>query len=163
MYQDYEADLFSVLEPSLDSSTESQPSVILSTPKNLKGNRELLQKCSQRSSDHNKKPLSRFSSSSGEPLVSPPVLKQVRNRVWHEKYIDQLHNREAKRKAASTCTQKSTVQEVDMVRTAKLALVSEARDAINKLQHLQANAMENSSDLDEDGIVNDDEEGEDDA
>ncbi|CAB4314392.1 unnamed protein product [Prunus armeniaca] len=163
VYQEYEADLFSVLEPSLDSYTESQPSVILSTPKNLKGKQGLLQKCSQRSSDHNKKPLSRFNSSSGEPLVSPPVLKQVRNRVWHDKYIDQLHNREAKRKAASTCTQKSTVQEVDMVRTAKLALVSEARDAINKLQHLQANTMENSSDLDEDGIVNDDEEGENDT
>ncbi|KAM1268199.1 hypothetical protein ACFX13_000570 [Malus domestica] len=164
VYQDYEGDLFSVLEPSLGSSTESQASVIPSTPKNLQVKKGILQNRSQRSSGH-KKLLSRFSSSCGRPLVSPPVLKQVRNKVWHEKYIDQLHTREAKRKAASTCTQQSTsgIDEVDVVRTAKIALVSDARDAINKLQHLQANVAGDSSDFDDDSIVSDDEEGEDDT
>ncbi|KAB2597578.1 hypothetical protein D8674_000498 [Pyrus ussuriensis x Pyrus communis] len=80
VYQDYEGDLFSVLELSLGSSTESQASVIPSTPKNLQVKKGILQNRSQRSSGR-KKPLSRFSSLCGRPLVSPPVLKQVRNKA----------------------------------------------------------------------------------
>ncbi|XP_068314070.1 uncharacterized protein [Pyrus communis] len=165
VYQDYEGDLFRVLEPSLGSPSESHASVIPSTPKNLQEKKKILQNCSQRSSSGHKKLLSRFSSSCGKPLVSPPVLKQVRNKVRHEKYIDQLHTREAKRKAASTRNQQSTsgIGEVDAVRTAKIALVSDARDAINKLQHLQANVTGDSSDFNDGGIISDDEEGEDDA
>lgn len=169
VHQEFEADLFSVLEPSLGPSTEtSQPSVLPSTPQNSK--QGFLQKSSQISSSGHKKPLSRFSNSSETSLVSPPVLKQVKNKVLHEKYIDQLHIREAKRKTLAKNTKKSTVgieetkkshiQEVD-VRTAKIALVSDARDAVNKLQHLQANARGNSSESEDDGIASDDEEDED--
>ncbi|KAM1073940.1 hypothetical protein ACFX14_018952 [Malus domestica] len=165
VYQDYEGDLFWVLEPSLGSPSESHASVIPSTPKNLQEKKKILQNRSQRSSSGHKKRLLRFSSSCGKPLVSPRVLKQVRNKVRHEKYIDQLHTREATRKAASTRTQQSTsgIGEVDAVRTAKIALVSDARDAINKLQHLQANVTGDSSDFDDGGIISDDEEGEDDT
>ncbi|KAJ0096722.1 hypothetical protein Patl1_28403 [Pistacia atlantica] len=117
-----------------------------------------------------KKPLSRFSSSCGTALVSPPVLKQVKNIALHEKYIDQLHNREAKRKAASAradriVTGKENKRgipglEFDVVRAAKIAMVTDAQNAINQLQHLQANTMRESFDFDCDGVSCDDDEGE---
>ncbi|KAM5576952.1 hypothetical protein ABKV19_007674 [Rosa sericea] len=164
VHQEFEADLFSVLEPSVGPSTEtSQPSVIPSTPTNSQVKQGFLHKSSPISSAGHKRPLSRFSNSS---LASPPVLKQVKNKVLHEKYIDQLHIREAKRKTLAKNSKKSTggidetkkshIQDVDL-RTAKIALVSDARDAINKLKHLQ----ENSSESDDDGIARDDEEDED--
>lgn len=169
MDQDYEADLFSVLEPNMNPSTlDSQLNVVFSTPEHLQEKQGSLQKCHERSSG-NKRPLSRFSSSCGMDLVSPPVLKQVKNRALHEKYIDQLHFREAKRKAASARTGKSimgkenrgkiNVQKMDVVRAAKNALVSDVRDAIIQLQHLQANGLGNS-DFDDDGVDNNDEDGE---
>lgn len=171
--QDHEADLFSVLEPNLDLSTQAfQPSVVLSTPKHLKKKQGLLQNCNERSSSQ-KKPLSRFSGSCGTALASPPVLKQVKNRVLHDKYIDQLLNRDAKRKAASEHTKKATLQtenrkevqfqKLDVVRSAKNALVSDAREAISMLQHIQTNATSSSSDLDDDvfrSSDNDDDESE---
>ncbi|KAJ7943804.1 putative Homeodomain-like superfamily protein [Quillaja saponaria] len=158
--QDHQADLFYLLEPNMDiSCTASQPSV-LSTPDQLQEKQGLLQKCSERSSLSHKKPLSRFSSSCETDLVSPPVLKQVKNRVLHEKYIDQLHSREARRKAASVRVEMSTAREKDrqesndlksnVVRAAKIALVSEARDTINKFQQSQANFMSNSYNYDDD-------------
>lgn len=171
VHQEFEADLFSVLEPSIGPCTEtSQPSVVPSTPQNSQVKQGFIQKSSQISSSGHKKPLSRFSNSSETSLVSPPVLKQVKNKVLHEKYIDQLHIREAKRKTLAKNTKKFTVgieetkkshiQEMD-VRTAKIALVSDARDAVNKLQHLQANARGNSSESEDDEIASDDEEDED--
>ncbi|KAM7479217.1 hypothetical protein LguiA_027430 [Lonicera macranthoides] len=153
--QDYEADLFSVLEPTLN------PPVVLSTPEQKKKNPELLlKKCQQRSSSSSahKKQVSRFSRVG---LVSPPVLKQVKNKVLHDKYIDQLRSREAKRKAASAratkCSKKEdrkvgyNTEKIDAIKAAKNALVFDARDAINQFQHLQANALTSSfSDEDED-------------
>ncbi|KAL5556667.1 hypothetical protein UlMin_038903 [Ulmus minor] len=161
---DDEADLFSVLEPDLGSPMQAlKPSVQLSTPRQTLEKKELLQKCSERSSGH-KKPLSRFSNSSVTPLSSPPVLKKVKNRVLHEKYIDQLHNRDAKRKAASSKAKNSAlktengkeshIQSVNVVQAAKTALVSDARDAISKLKYKQTNDMINSSDLDDDIFIN---------
>ncbi|GMY12031.1 homeodomain mRNAion factor [Fagus crenata] len=168
--QDYEADLFSVLEPNMDPSGQAfQPGVILSTPKQLQGKQGFLQKCRESSSSH-KKPLSRFSGSSLTTLFSPPVLKQVKDKVLHEKYIDKLHCREAKRKAASARAGKLFivkedrkdihVQNIDVVRAAKNALVSDARDVITQYQHLQANALSNSDFNDDDGIDSYDDEGE---
>lgn len=168
--KDYKADLFSVLEPNTSSSIQVyEQNGLLSTPKLLQKNQEYLQKHQERSSGQ-KKPLSRFSSSCGTALVSPPVLKQVKNIALHEKYIDQLHSREAKRKAASARADRIITgkenkmgipgQEFDVVRAAKIALVTDAQNAINQLQHLQANTMRKSFDSDCDGVSCDDDEGE---
>ena len=168
--QDHEADLFSVLEPNLDLSTQVfPPSIIFSTPKKLQEKRGLLQNFKERSSSGHKKPLSRFSGSHGISLASPPVLKQVKNRVLHDKYID-LHSRDAKRKAASQHAKKASLrtedrkeihgQKLDVVKYAKNALVSDAREAITMLQHIQTNASNNSSDLDDDVFPSDDDESE---
>lgn len=171
MDQDHEVDFFSVLEPNLDISTQAfQPNDVLSTPKNLQGNKQLLQKCSERFSSGHKKPPSRFSNSCETAPFSPPVLKLVKNRALHEKYIDQLHSREAKRVASSQHSGKSTsreggmechIQKVDVVRAAKSALVSEVRDAIDKLQQVHASATSNHSDLDDDVSTSDDDDAED--
>ncbi|KAJ1380188.1 SANT/Myb domain [Sesbania bispinosa] len=165
--QDRDGDIFSVLEPNIEFSTNAlQPSQAFSTPKQQKENKGLLQSCTEASSSSShKKPLSRFSGSSVSDLVSPPVLKQVKNKVQHEKYINQLRCREAKRRAASARSKMpitgqligegSSIQKRDAVKAAKIALVSEARDAISKFQLSQINFMGNSCSSDEendDGI-----------
>ncbi|CAL0311830.1 unnamed protein product [Lupinus luteus] len=157
--RDCEGDIFSVLEPNTDLSTNDafQPSEALSTPKQLKENQGFLKYCTEASSSSHKKTLSRFSGSCITDLASPPVLKQVKNRVLHEKYIHQLRCREAKRKAACARIQvpitgkgeASSIQKMDVVKAAKVALVSEARDAISKFQHAQAN-FNNSCNSEED-------------
>ncbi|XP_062144815.1 uncharacterized protein LOC133852149 [Alnus glutinosa] len=171
--QEYEADLFSVLEPNMDPSAQAfQPGVILSTPKRLQEEQGFLQKPRERSSSSRKKSLSRFSGSSLTSLVSPPVLKQVKNRVLHEKYIDQLHCREAKRRVASARAEKSFVvkedtkdhvQKIDVVKAAKNALESEARCVISQYQLLQANALSNSDFNDDDGVDSNDHDDSDDG
>lgn len=158
--QNYEADLFSILEPNVNPSGHGSQQNDVSTPQHLQEKQGFLQKCHERCSGQ-KKPLSRFRSSCWTDLVSPPVLKQVKNRALHEKYIDQLHCREAKRKAACARAGKenrgqANVQKIDVVRAAKNALVSDARDAINKLQDLQTNAKDDSFDFDNDGVSSDD-------
>ncbi|KAJ9170475.1 hypothetical protein P3X46_018581 [Hevea brasiliensis] len=159
--QSNEADLFSILEPNVSPSKQDSQLNDVSTPQHLQEKLGFLQKSLGRSSSGQKKPLSRFRSSCGLDLVSPPVLKQVKNRALHEKYIDQLHCREAKRRAAcaragkENCGQ-ANIQKIDVVRAAKNALVSDARDAINKLQDLQTDAKGDSSDLDDE--INSDEE-----
>ncbi|MED6137805.1 hypothetical protein PIB30_068449, partial [Stylosanthes scabra] len=140
--QDCRGDIFSILEPDIDFSTNaSQPSVALSTPKKQKENKLFLQGCTETSSSSHKKSLSRFSSSHITNLVSPPVLKQVKNKGMHEKYINQLRCREARRKANSARLQipvtGKIIQKGDVVKAAKVALASEARDAINKFQQSQ--------------------------
>lgn len=164
---DCEADFFSVLEPNINLSTrvDERPGS-LSTPK-LQEQKKFLQKCHEIPSAH-KKPLSRFSESCMMPLVSPPVLKQVKNKALHEKYIDQLHYREAKRKAASARAERFAPgkesgmgiqsQKIDVIRAAKNALVTDARNVINQLQHLDENTRSSPSDLD--GVDYEDDEGE---
>lgn len=158
-----EADLFSVLEPNLDESTYAfKPQVEISTPKQLLiENQVLSQRCNWcSSSSHKKKSLSRLSTSFEIALASPPVLKEVKNRVLHEKYIDQLHCREARRKAMSARAEKCSIRSEDGkenhmlkvdIRVAKNALVSDVRDAINKFKHIKAAGTSDSADLD--GIV----------
>uniref|UniRef100_A0A6N2N8N0 Myb-like domain-containing protein n=1 Tax=Salix viminalis TaxID=40686 RepID=A0A6N2N8N0_SALVM len=167
MDRDYEADFFAIFEPDMNPSTQdSQLAVKISTPEQSKVKQGFLHKFHERSSSGHKKPLSRLSSC-GIDIVSPPVLKQVKNRALHEKYIDQLHCREAKRKAAYERAKKSAgkknrveinVQKIDVVRAAKNSLVSDVRDALNHLHDLQANAG-SSSDFD-DGVGSDDDGGE---
>ncbi|GAV64643.1 hypothetical protein CFOL_v3_08161 [Cephalotus follicularis] len=168
--QDYEADLFSILESNINPSTQDyQSNDVLSTPKHVQEKQGFLRKCRERSSAGGKKPLSRFNGSSGMALVSPPVLKQVKNRALHEKYIDQLHSREAKRKAEFARAKKAFtgkensmdnhVKKMDVVRAAKNSLLSDVRNAINQLQHLKADSMSNSSDIEDDAVHSEDDEG----
>lgn len=159
--KDREGDIFSVLEPNIEIPTNAlQSSPTFSTPKQLKENQGLLNSCTGTSSSSQKKTLSRFSNSRVSDVVSPPVLKQVKNKVQHEKYINQLRCREARRMAASKRTKKtitgkmmgegSSILKKDAVKEAKVALVSEAKDAINKFQQSQVNFMGDSCNSDED-------------
>lgn len=157
--QDSEADLFSVLEPTFTQSLDCR--VMLTTPDRNQEMGEMLGRCQERSSTAHKKSLSRFGN--GTTLVSPPVLKQVKNLALHEKYIDQLHCREANRKAACAKAEKlhqsklmkqeSSAQRKYAIRAAKSALVFDAKDAINEFQHQQAMALsfddESGADIDE--------------
>ena len=156
--QNHKGDIFSVLEPNIDFSTNAiLPSQELCTPKQQKENQGFLQ-----SSSIHKKSLSRFSGSSGvKDLASPPVLKQVKNKVQHEKYVNQLRFRDLMRRAASTRAKKSVpgegkgIEKTDVVKAAKVALVSEARDAINKFQQSQINFIGDTGSSDEDNGVED--------
>ncbi|CAE6076119.1 unnamed protein product [Arabidopsis arenosa] len=128
-------DLFSILEPNTTSN-------FLSTPME-KG--QTLPKILE----------SPVPCSSKDPttLVSPPVLKQVKNKALHEKYIDHLHIREAKRKAESTrLAGKENIRPVDIqkkdsVRAAKDALFFDVQDAIQKLKGLEAENSSSSSEF----------------
>ncbi|PWA97937.1 hypothetical protein CTI12_AA024690 [Artemisia annua] len=142
--QDSDQDLFSALEPTFTPSLNFN--LMLTTPD--RNPDEVLRRFQERSSTAHKKSVSRFSSSYGTTLVSPPVLKQVKNKVLHEKYIDQLNCREANRKAACAKAEKlrkgevmkeeGSAQRKDAIKAAKNALVFGARDAINEFQHQQA-------------------------
>ncbi|KAK4263051.1 hypothetical protein QN277_028527 [Acacia crassicarpa] len=156
----HEGDLFSVLEPNVDFPTTAfPPSNALSTPEKLDEKQGWLQSSNEKSSSRQGKALSRSNSSCDSDIVSSPVLKQVKNRVLHEKYINQLRRREARRRAASAgvemsklgeaVSKESNVQKGGVVESAKIALVSEAKDAIKKFQNSQANLMD-SCNSDED-------------
>ncbi|KAK8716561.1 hypothetical protein V6N13_043867 [Hibiscus sabdariffa] len=163
-----EADLFSILEPNTSPSMHAPPNTSFSTPTKLLVKQGFLQKCHERSSG-SKKLHSKLGNSSKETLISPPVLKQIKNRALHEKYIDQLHCREAKRKAESAKAGKvlgkenwgSQIHGIDKVRSAKNKLVSDTKDVINQLQNLQTASAENSLDLDTDADVGSDDDEDD--
>ncbi|XP_021732817.1 mis18-binding protein 1-like [Chenopodium quinoa] len=160
--QDNEADLFAVLEPSVNYSAEAlQLNAVQLTPKQLQRSPDS-SKSWDRSSSGRKNHLSRFSNRSASPLTSPPVLKKVKNMALHEKYIDQLHIRENKRTVAfSRCLKSArnqldrkensvnSVHVKDIIKAAKDALVFDAKDAIDKFQQSQANTTEGVSDSEE--------------
>ncbi|CAN0917613.1 hypothetical protein LINGRAHAP2_LOCUS30405 [Linum grandiflorum] len=160
--QVHEADLFSLLEP---CAQDSQLKQVPSTPKNMQQKVLSLEKLSD---SGQKKPLSRFSNSRQPDIVTPPVLKKVKDRFLHEKYIDQLHCREAKRKAAFSRVRKSTagkenavvqsnnIQNIDAIKAAKNALSFEARDAIDQLRSLQSDPNSDSSDCNGDSVDEED-------
>jgi len=164
MNQNNEADLFSVLEPNVNPSVEVlQLKVLESTPEHLLGSPGSSSKGRKGSSSGHKKSLSRFSSAIKSPLTNPPVLKKVKNMALHEKYIDQLHKREAKRKVQRVkvvpCREDgggNPVVPKDIIRAAKDALVSDARDAIKKFQNTQANPMNAFSDSEEEVFSSED-------
>ncbi|XP_050204414.1 uncharacterized protein LOC126654553 [Mercurialis annua] len=151
--QNYNGDLFSILEPNVSlPSQDLQLNNFNSTPTCVQEKRGFLRKCNERSSSGKKKQDFTF---------SPPVLKPVKNSMLHEKYIDQLHVREAKRKKACTRAGKENrgrinIPKTDVVSAAKNALVSDARDAISKLQHLQNVSNDEFSDIDADNCVDSD-------
>ncbi|CAL1381033.1 unnamed protein product [Linum trigynum] len=171
--QNHEADLFSILEPDMNpSAQDSDLNLLPSTPKTLQQKQMLSLENSSgmSSSGHKKKPLSRFSNSCQPDIISPLVLKQVKDRFLHEKYIDRLHCREAKRKAAASRLGKSTakkgkenavaqtniLQNVDVIRAAKNALSFDVSDAINQLRHLESDSNSDSSDFNGDAVDDED-------
>ncbi|PPD95104.1 hypothetical protein GOBAR_DD07876 [Gossypium barbadense] len=152
-----EADLFSILEPNTSPTMHGVPKVMVCTPKKLLEKQGFVHKCHERSLGR-KKHHSRLGNSGTGALVSPPVLKQIKNKALHEKYIDQLHTREAKRKAERTQVEKAVLGkenrgyvqiQVDKVKAAKNVLVSDARYVINQMQQLQTTSVDNSSELDD--------------
>ncbi|KAL0359221.1 UNVERIFIED_CONTAM: hypothetical protein Sangu_0771500 [Sesamum angustifolium] len=152
--QDHEADLFAVLEPTMDSSSLNfQAATLFTSPVPNKGS-GVLTRCRE---------TLRLNSSQKAAFASPPVLKQIKNKALHEKYIDQLHCRDAKRKAESLrnakCIQdkKSTDLKVNSVKVAKDALVLDAQDAIHQLRSLQASTNDNLDDDDNISHSNEDE------
>ncbi|KAK9134189.1 hypothetical protein Syun_013519 [Stephania yunnanensis] len=148
--QGYEADLFSIFESTTNSSTQALAQTkMLSTPDCSYKRHGFLQQCPERSLSSNKrKPLSRLNNSSETPLASPPVLKPVKNWKLHEKYIDQLHRREAARRVEgrnysniNKDANLNPILKTGIVQAAKENLVSDAKDIIYKFQDLKANAM----------------------
>ncbi|XP_010531338.1 PREDICTED: uncharacterized protein LOC104807657 [Tarenaya hassleriana] len=141
--QGHGLDLFSVLEPSTKSYA-------LSTPMRTGAS---VQKILERSSSAHKKPCSRFTSANTTTLTSPPVLKQIKNKALHEKYIDQLHLREAKRKTESARVSGQenikpiAAQKKDSVRAVKDNLIFGVKDAFEKLKGLEAEISSSSSEL----------------
>ncbi|XP_071914486.1 uncharacterized protein [Coffea arabica] len=142
--QHYEVDLFNVLESTLDPSTQC-----VSTPELNRERLGLDKRCQEISSSAHGKLLSLSNDSRGSTVISPAVLKKIKNKALHEKYIDQLHLREARRKAMSLRGKKSTqdksggnkednLQKRKIVKDAKNALVFCARDAIKHFHHLQS-------------------------
>ncbi|CAN4106556.1 unnamed protein product [Withania somnifera] len=161
--RDKEADFFSTLESSTDPNARAFcQNTTFFTPERNKEGLNYLRKCVERSSSAHKKHRSRLSGSSGATLTSPPVLKPIKNKALHERYVDQLHCREAKRKAATSRTAKAhqikndhkneNVTKMDVIKAAKNALICEARDAINQFQNLQTCSMNsfNNDDYDYD-------------
>ncbi|KNA13625.1 hypothetical protein SOVF_114920 [Spinacia oleracea] len=152
-YQDNEADLFAVLEPSVNPSAEAlELNAVQSTPNHFLRSPDSSSKSRDISSIGHKKHLSRFSLRSASPLSSPPVLKKVKNMALHEKYIDQLHIRDGKRKKSARHQkdgEENTVHMKDVIKAAKEALVSNAKDAINIFHQSQVNIMEACSDSEE--------------
>ncbi|WMV10598.1 hypothetical protein MTR67_003983 [Solanum verrucosum] len=153
--RDKGADFFNALESSTNPTDGAfcQDTIFVTPERNKES---LLRKCLERSSLTQKKHRSRLSDSSGATLTSPPVLKPIKNKALHERYVDQLHCREAKRKAATSKTAKGNqnknenVIKPDVIKAAKNALISEARDAINQFQNLQTRAMNSFNDDDDD-------------
>jgi len=138
-------DLFSVLEPNTTSN-------FLSTP--MEKGRSLPKILESPVPCSSKDPTT---------LVSPPVLKQVKNKALHEKYIDHLHIRDAKRKAESTRLagkeniRPIEIQKKDSVRAAKDALFFDVQDAIQKLKGLEAENSSSSSEFCYDHVETDEE------
>ncbi|KAG8390068.1 hypothetical protein BUALT_Bualt01G0044900 [Buddleja alternifolia] len=155
-HQDYEPDFFSVLEPTINPSSPNIQAFASPTPNQEHG---ILSRFGEMSSSAHKKHFSRLNSLSKAPFVSPPVLKQVKNKALHEKYIDQLHCREAKRKAESLRNAKGKNNKkvsqlnVNSVKVAKDALVFDAQDAINQFRSLQSSMIDN---IDEDNMSDSD-------
>lgn len=144
--RDKEVDLFSVLESRTDQSNEAfQDAANIVTPEVKLKRVSFLGRWSERSSSGHKDHRSRLSNLPGATLFSPPVLKPIKNKALHDRYIDQLHCREAKRKAASLRTamhnhrKGNQDQQVNAIQAAKNALIFDARDAINQFQNSQTN------------------------
>lgn len=140
----YEADLFSAIE-NVDPSVQSFL-LPTATPVTPDGDHQAggHSTSDQTLSCCRPKSLSRFSADSHrqlqKKLLSPEVLKQIKNPALHDKYIDLLHSREVARKKAwaqNTKFQSNNVQtlpQTDAVCAAKAAVVAEAQQVLRQSQ-----------------------------
>ncbi|KAH7847561.1 hypothetical protein Vadar_027606 [Vaccinium darrowii] len=133
-----------------------------------KDSRYLKKRCERSSSAHDKKHMSRLSGLYGATLASPPVLKPVKNKALHEKYIDHLHCREVKRRAAKALHGKENrketcidIQKTDAIKAAKDALVLDAKEVIHQFHHVKVRDSCNFPDFEDDFVEGDDYEVED--
>ncbi|XP_068656993.1 uncharacterized protein [Aristolochia californica] len=132
--QNHEADLFSALEGDSGSSNLMfSPIKMLTTPDSMRRSNKFLQKTQMNSSERD--------------LISPPVLKRVKNMALHEKYIDRLHSRDAKRKrtgsfqtrnlvSAREETNENNIPKVT-IKAAKNALLTDATDFVKVFKQTQ--------------------------
>ncbi|CAH9089030.1 unnamed protein product [Cuscuta europaea] len=145
-----EKDLFTLLEE--ESTTAKTPDVFPSGDSFYVLTPEL-------KSDHRSN-FSQLSNLEATTLFSPPVLKPIKNKALHDRYIDQLLFREAKRKAAFLRKSKRSLGkgeeehqkvEATTIQAAKNALIFNARDAIKQFQSFQTNQFQNVFSDGEDG------------
>lgn len=170
--QDYNADLFALLEPTISPVLLQEGRAFVSPPLNKAS--PFLTGCRQMSpSSQRRRHVSRLDSLQKAVFTSPPVLKQIKNKALHEKYIDQLHCRDAKRKAEALRNSRNAREQIDekvnhlkqnLVKVAKDALVTDAQDAISKFQSLlsRVDDGDSTSGSDDDDDGGDDDEDEDD-
>ncbi|CAI9766893.1 unnamed protein product [Fraxinus pennsylvanica] len=169
--QDYEADLFTVLEPRTSPSTQCfHESTAFATPQQSNKGIVFLKKCQEKTSSSHKKQHSQLKSSCNTAFLSPPVLKQIKNKALHEKYIDQLHWREARRKAASLKNAKcikskndknnSNFEKGNAVKAAKDALIFDTQEAINQQLQSQQSSKISVGDIDNNCFLSDEDEDE---
>lgn len=155
--QSQEADHFSNLETSRNSVYPELPEIMSpETPDCIMNPSSFVQKCNERSSSCHKRLLSRFKTSQAGP--SPEVLKQIKNIALHEKYIDHLHCRNARRRTctksanpvADQCKKTGNELGIGALEAARTALISEARDYIRHFQQMQANSLDSHESFDTD-------------
>ncbi|MQL95448.1 hypothetical protein Taro_028114 [Colocasia esculenta] len=155
MDQGQEADLFSVLETSPNLHADLSQIKMPWSPGCVTASPQLLKRSVENLSSGHKKAHSRFKSQIPVSYASPEVLKPVKNIVLHEKYIDELHCREARRRMCdkTACSagaedgKENVVVKDDVVKAAKNALVCEAKGIIMcGLGHSQSSPSSNSED-----------------
>ncbi|KAI4323880.1 hypothetical protein L6164_023455 [Bauhinia variegata] len=128
-------DLFYVLEPDSKFSCN-----VLQPSNEKKEEQELHQICSGASSSAHKKSLSTFGNSSSTNPPNPQAIKQVKIKSLHEKYIAKLLRRNTRRRTerGKKSITKTPVKEESKVqkqiKEARNALMSHAREAIDKFQ-----------------------------
>ncbi|KAJ0980694.1 hypothetical protein J5N97_008949 [Dioscorea zingiberensis] len=165
------ADLFSVLETSPTALTMDFPEIKTpATPPSVPTPIGFLKRCSERSVSTHKSKHSRFRPPEQANYASPEVLKPIKNILLHEKYINQLHCREARRQTLAKTSSmpgrdsKNIISLKTDVKAARTALMSEAKDAITQFQHLQADPFgdhaNDDADLDGFSSADDDDEEE---
>ncbi|XP_051121911.1 uncharacterized protein LOC127245197 [Andrographis paniculata] len=163
--KNHKADFFAVLEDT--SPLDFKYSSVFASPSE-KGS-GILARCQERSSSASKKQQSRINGAQKSAFLSPPVLKQIKNRALHEKYIDQLHTRDAKRKAESLRNSKcsrgndDSDSKLKSIKSAKDMLIFNAQDAFNCLRRLPESTDDDDDDDDDnDGVSCEEDEDEDD-
>lgn len=140
--RNHEADYFSILETSPTALSVDIPKTISPVSPGSLSSPSFLRKCSGGRLSAHQKVLSRVKSLSQASNPSPEVLKRIKNVALHEKYIDQLHNRDARRKyTAARAGKNEGALKIVGLTAARTALMSEAREFISHFQHMQANCQ----------------------
>ncbi|KAL4186427.1 hypothetical protein AMTRI_Chr09g14080 [Amborella trichopoda] len=149
--QGHEVDLFALIEGS-DSPLCSLPP----TPDCLYKPSTFLQSNQKVHPVLHSKPLSEIKNIQVQQgLMSPEVLKQVKNLALHEKYIDQLHSREMKRNMGSRNSSIGNnvggdLQDRGVFKVARTALVTETMDVLKKLESNETSPTINDEEFEDD-------------